>query len=291
MSNTRNTEAAQHTRPGPPDIPQGPPSTQPQEGWHVVHLYYQIKRDILQKFSSEQRAQGREQWAQELTQGNDDSPPRLQVYSVMGNKADFGIVLMGPDPLQLDRVQNNFCAGLLGPALHPVYSFVSLSEVSEYVPTVEQYGQRLEAEGTDPESDAFEAKLNVYRNREEKMRQQRLYPEIPDWPSICFYPMNKKRDVGENWFLLDAEKRMDLMTQHGRIGQTFAGKVVQLITASTGLDDWEWGVTLWAHNPVYIKDVVYTMRFDEASARYASFGPFYQGYIMPASQLFEHLKV
>ena len=103
--------------------------------------------------------------------------------------------------------------------------------------------------------------------------------------------MSKKREVGENWYALEFAERMRLMTGHGRTGQTFAGKVVQLITVSTGLDDWEWGVTLWARNPQYLKEIVYTMRFDEASARYALFGPFYMGYVLPPEQLFEHLQV
>ena len=97
------------------------------------------------------------------------------------------------------------------------------------------------------------------------MRRQRLTPDLPPWPNTCFYPMNKKRKVGENWFLLDFAERSRLMAEHGRSGMKFGGRVTQLITASVGLDDWEWGVTLWARNPAFLKEIVYTMRFDEAS--------------------------
>src|SRR5918997_1888549 len=90
------------------------------------------------------------------------------------------------------------------------------------------------------------------------MNQQRLYPEFPDWPCLCFYPMSKTRQPDQNWYLLPFEERSELMSQHGRSGMKFAGRVTQLITASTGLDDWEWGVTLWARNPSYLKDIVYT---------------------------------
>ena len=102
--------------------------------------------------------------------------------------------------------------------------------------------------------------------------------------------MNKKRKVGENWFLLDFDERSRLMAEHGRTGMTFGGKVTQLITVGLGFDDWEWGVTLWARNPEFLKEIVYRMRFDEASARYAEFGPFYVSYVMKPQELLEHCR-
>jgi chlorite dismutase len=103
--------------------------------------------------------------------------------------------------------------------------------------------------------------------------------------------MNKKRKVGENWFTLEFAQRNRLMAEHARSGMAFAGKVTQLITVAVGLDDWEWGVTLWAQNPEYLKDIVYRMRFDEASARYAEFGPFYVSYQAPAKEILAHCQV
>jgi peroxiredoxin len=278
-------------RPAPSPEGQPTPSLVPDEGWHTVHLYYRLRRDVLAHFSEPQKAAAREQWLEMLDPEGPDAPPRIIAFTVMGQKADFGLLLLGPDPVQLDRLQGKLQASVLGPAMEPAYSFVSMTEVSEYVPTVEQYADRLKAEGVDPQSEAFAVKLKTYEAREAKMRRQRLYPEIPPWPCICFYPMSKKREVGENWYALPFSERMRLMTEHGRTGHTFAGKVVQLITSSTGLDDWEWGVTLWGRNPEFLKEVVYTMRFDEASARYALFGPFYQGYVMPPDPLFEHLQI
>jgi chlorite dismutase len=172
--------------------------------------------------------------------------------------------------------------------LIPTYSFVSVTEVSEYVPTVEQYGQKLIAAGETEGSPAYEAKVKAYANREPMMRRQRLTPDFPSWPATCFYPMNKKRKVGENWFLLPASERHRMMAEHAKSGMAFAGKVTQLITVSVGLDDWEWGVTLWARNPQYLKDIVYRMRYDEASARYAEFGPFYTSYIATAQEMIQH---
>ena len=100
--------------------------------------------------------------------------------------------------------------------------------------------------------------------------------------------MNKKRKVGENWFMLPKEERSRLMIEHARSGMAFAGRVSQLITVGVGLEDWEWGVTLWAANPDYLKEIVYKMRFDEASARYAEFGPFYTGYVASAAEILSH---
>ena len=165
------------------------------------------------------------------------------------------------------------------------YSFVSLSEISEYVPTVQQYAERLIEEGEQEGSESFQAKVNAYRRREPIMRKQRLTPDFPTWPVMCFYPMNKKRKVGENWYMLPFAERSRMMSEHARSGMEFAGKVTQLITVGVGLDDWEWGVTLWAANPQFLTRIVYRMRFDEASARYAEFGPFYTGYILPPEEV------
>jgi chlorite dismutase len=123
------------------------------------------------------------------------------------------------------------------------------------------------------------------------MRQARLEPELPPWPNACFYPMNKKRKVGENWFTLPFAERSRLMAEHGASGMKFGGRVSQLITVAVGLDDWEWGVTLWARRPDWLKEIVYTMRFDEASARYAEFGPFYTGYVATAERILAHCRV
>jgi chlorite dismutase len=173
----------------------------------------------------------------------------------------------------------------------PSYSFYSITEVSEYVPDADQYARILrDREGADPESSAYKAKVAAYAERLGPMNRQRLYPEFPAWPCLCFYPMSKIRQGELNWYTLPFEDRSELMGQHARSGMKFAGKVSQLITASTGLDNWEWGVTLWARNPAYLKDIVYAMRFDESSARYALFGDFYFGYILPPAELLEAIR-
>ena len=274
-----------------PDAAAAEVSLRPSEGWHCSHLYYRFDRGRLKEMTVANIAAGAAEIIAALDPAGAEAPARLQTSVVSGHKADFGLMLLDADPLKIDAVHQRLLAGPLGPAIVPAYSYVSLTEVSEYVPTLEQYGQRLVAEGEDANGPAYQAKLRAYEQRETMMRKQRLTPDLPEWPSTCFYPMNKKRDVGENWFLLPSEERHRLMTEHGRTGMKFGGKVTQLITASTGFDDWEWGVTLWARNPEFLKEIVYTMRFDEASARYAEFGPFYVSYVMSPAAMLKHCRV
>jgi peroxiredoxin len=266
-------------------------SLEPLEGWHCTHYFYRIDRAVLAKLDDEAVSAGCRQVLEILDPANAESPARLQVSVVSGHKADFALMLMDANPLKIEAVNQRLLASELGPCLVPAYSFVSMTEVSEYVPTVEQYAERLKSEGADENSPAFQAKVRAYAEREPLMRKQRLTPDFPAWPSTCFYPMNKKREVGENWFMLPFAERNRMMAEHARSGLEFAGKVTQLITVGIGLDDWEWGVTLWARNPQFLKEIVYRMRFDEASARYAQFGPFYVSYVTTAEGMLSHTRL
>ena len=266
-------------------------SLEPNEGWHCSHLYYRFDRARLSQLSEAARTEGRQKFIATLDASGPHAPARLQTSIVSGHKADFGLMMLDPHPLKIDALHQRLMSEPLGETLVPTYSFVSMTEVSEYVPSVEQYGERLVAEGEDASGPAYRAKLKAYESREAMMRTQRLTPDLPPWPSTCFYPMNKKRDVGENWFLLPMTDRSRMMSEHGRTGMTFGGRVTQLITVGLGYDDWEWGVTLWARNPEFLKEIVYRMRFDEASARYAQFGPFYVSYVTTAHDLLEHCRI
>lgn len=278
-------------RPPHSAAPQTPPTILMTDGWHCLHLYYRICQSTLAGMDPRQRDEGRERLMQLLDPGRDGAPVRLQTSVISGHKADLGLMIMDPDPLKIDAVRQAIRSSPLGPALVPTYSFVSITEVSEYVPTLEQYGERLIAEGNDPAGPAYAAKLKAYEDREVVMRKQRLFPDFPPWPVMCFYPMNKIRHPHANWYTQPYSRRMEMMTEHGKSGMKFGGKVSQLITASTGLDDWEWGVTLWAREPAFIKEIVYTMRFDEASAKYAEFGPFYMSYILPPTEALRHVQI
>jgi len=176
----------------------------------------------------------------------------VQVVTValLGHKADLAVMALGTELWRLRRLQT----ALQAAGLVVAQSYVSLTEVSEYA-----------------------------RGLPEEMKRTRMYPDLPPAgkPAWCFYPMSKSRVVGANWYELPYEEREELMRDHGKTGRTFAGRVLQLITGSTGLDEYEWGVTLFGVHIDDLKEVVYTMRYDAASARYAQFGPFYTGMVAP----------
>jgi chlorite dismutase len=180
----------------------------------------------------------------------------VQVVSVsmLGHKADVAFMAVAADMRELRKFQT----AVQTAGVFITDSYVSITELSEYAANVP-----------------------------EEMKTARLYPQLPPagknaW---CFYPMSKRRDPENNWFTLPFDKRSELMGEHGKSGRAFAGRVIQLVTASAGFDDFEWGVTLFAVNPDDLKDVVYTMRFDEASAVYAEFGAFYVGMVTPVEEL------
>jgi peroxiredoxin len=290
-SPTAPTHPMQHGH-RPAASAQYPATLVPETGWHVLHLYYRVDREALAALSVADRLEGCTVLTRVLDKSTSGAPDQLQCFAIPGHKADFGFMAAGSDLKAVHGIQLALQASPLGPALVPTYSFYSITEVSEYVPDVEAYARILrDREGVDPESNVYKAKVAAYADRLEPMNRQRLYPDFPDWPCLCFYPMSKIRQADQNWYLLPFEERSELMSQHGRSGMKFAGRVSQLITASTGLDNWEWGVTLWARNPVYLKEIVYSMRFDESSARYALFGDFYFGYILSPSELVETVRL
>ena len=179
-------------------------------------------------------------------------------FAVLGHKADLGFMALGPDLWRLQRLQTE----LRDAGLDLVDSYVSLTEVSEYS-----------------------------KGLPEATLEARLHPHLPppDKRAVCFYPMSKRRDPGANWFTLPFEQRKELMYGHGKVGREFAGRILQVITGSVGLDDYEWGVTLFAADPVDLKECVYQMRFDEASALYAEFGPFVTGLIGSVEEILDRV--
>ena len=271
-------------RPPARELPE--PTIRVSDGWHCLHAYFRAEP----KAGPGSREIDRDRLLAALDPDREHAPQRLQTFAVTGHRADLGVMALDPDPLRLDAVLQEVRVAA-GRALTPTYSFVSITEVSEYVPTVEQFADRLRREGLGEDDPGFKARVAGYEKRLPAMNEQRLTPTIPDLPVHCFYPMNKIRDPAANWFTLPFSRRSELMAEHATSGIQFAGRVSQLITASAGFDDWEWGVTLWGRNPESIKEIVYTMRFDEASARYAQFGPFFVGYVMPAERCLEHLRV
>ena len=198
--------------------------------------------------------------------------------SVLGASADVGIMALGPDLDALDVLTKRVVHG----PFEPEYSFFSLTELSEYTSTEDEERGRLEAAGEED----VPGRLAEWTARMAAYNDARLHPDLPRRAMIAFYPMSKRRAEGDNWYSLPFDDRRALMQGHARIGRSYSGRVLQLITGATGLDDWEWGVTLLADDPATIKEIVYEMRFDEVSARYGEFGPFFVGLVMdPAAAL------
>jgi chlorite dismutase len=273
----------------PPSAASQPePSTIPENGWHCGHYFYRFRRQAMPTTLPTEAAN---QFRTALQPASKAMPERLATYWISGHEADFAVMVMDPDPAKVDGVHQAIMAPPLGQYIEPAWSFISISEVSEYVPTIDGYRQRLIDEGVDADSDELKAKVAAYERRLPMMNEQRLRPEIPEWPAACFYPMNKSRVPGANWFGEPFSRRNAMMAEHAQSGIAFAGKVSQVITVGVGLDDWEWMVTLWARNPDYLKDIVYKMRFDEASAKYAEFGPFYVGYRAGAEEILRHCRM
>ena len=179
---------------------------------------------------------------------------QLVSAALLGHKADVCLMALGPDLWRLRQFQTDVQAA----GLDVVDSYLSLTEVSEYAKGIP-----------------------------EERRQARLYPQLPPEgkSAFCFYPMSKRRGEEDNWYALPYADREKLMYGHGSTGRTFAGRVLQVVTGSTGIDDFEWGVTLFGVHPDDLKDCVYTMRYDEASARYAEFGVFYTGMVAPLPEV------
>jgi chlorite dismutase len=243
-------------------------SVEPSLGWGVLHLFYRVDRG-----RAEVEPEGGKRVLDAIHSLEADGHQAL-VFVVLGHKADLGVMALGPDLARLHAFQRELGAAPLVLA----DSYVSLTELSEYTSTEDDERARLAADERLAD-DALEQALAVWRERMAHYREQRLHPRLPPKSTICFYPMSKRRDPGANWYTLPFDARKQLMGGHARVGRRYAGRVLQLITGSTGLDDWEWGVTLLADDPVALKDIVYEMRFDPVSAEYAEFGPFVTGLV------------
>ncbi|WP_415480236.1 hydrogen peroxide-dependent heme synthase [Bacillus infantis] len=188
------------------------------------------------------------------------------LYTIVGQKADFMMMILRPTMEELNEIENEFNKSKLAEYTIPAHSYVSVVELSNYLPA-----------GEDP-----------YQNPHVLAR---LYPELPKAKYVCFYPMDKRRQGEDNWYMLPMEDRRNMMRSHGMIGRQYAGKVKQVITGSVGFDDYEWGVTLFADDVLQFKKLVYEMRFDEVSARYGEFGSFFVGNLLLEDQVGSFLNV
>ena len=264
----------------------------PQEGWHCLHLFYRLEQGQWELLTPDLQRAAKTRLATIVQETRALEKTQLLTISMLTPKADLGFMLVTPDLHEANRIEKQLTLSLGADVLDPVYSYLSLTEESEYTTSEEQYAATLEAEQKlKRDAPEFETAMEAFRERMKHYRHERVYPTLPDWPVVCFYNMTKRRGEQRNWYSLPFEERRTLMGGHARVGRQYAGKVKQLITGSTGLDDAEWGVTLFAHDTYQIKSIVYQMRFDEVSAAYADFGEFYLGIQLPLDELFRRLQL
>jgi hydrogen peroxide-dependent heme synthase len=256
----------------------------PSVGWGVTHLYYRVDpgRCPDPALAGKQLVAALDGFA---------AAPDHQVLccAVLGLKADLGVMALGPDLGRHDALARALAAGMAGAALQPAYSYVSLTETSEYMETPEAVRARVTAEAGDGDPEELARRLRVASERLEKYREDKLHPRLPAKAVLAFYPMSKAREPGANWYQLPFDQRRQLMGGHAKVGRRYHGRVLQLVTGSTGLDEHEWGVTLLADDLAAIKEIVYDMRFDEVTAVYGRFGPFLVGLTCAPAELPQRL--
>jgi len=263
----------------------------PREGWHVMHLFYHVDHSQWALYSDEEQRQAKTRLTELVQEIRATPDTHLLIFSVATPKADLGFMLLTPDLQVANQYEKQLSLSLGPEILSPTYSYLSQTEGSEYTTTREQYAAEtlVQEKGLVEGSAEFEAGIKEFDERMAHYLKHRLYPVLPDWPVTCFYPMSKRRSGADNWYSLDFETRRKLMAGHARVGRTYSGRILQLITGSTGLDEFEWGVTLLAKDTIDVKAIVHEMRFDEVTARYGEFGDFYIGMQLPLDVLFRRI--
>ncbi|SDC02465.1 chlorite dismutase [Terribacillus halophilus] len=229
------------------------------DGWYCLHDFRVMDWTSWKLASVDERQAAIEEfqnWLSNMEQVEEANKGSQLAYKIIGHKADVMFMIMRPTMDELQEIETTFDKTKLASYMTKSFSYLSVVELSKY----------MSKPGVD-----IEQKPEV---------QARLKPILPRWDYMCFYPMDKRRMNEDNWYSLEKDARSKLMYEHSKTGRKYAGQIKQIITGSFGFDDWEWGVTLFAHDPLPIKKLVYEMRFDEVSARYGEFGDFYFGNIL-----------
>ncbi|PIC76277.1 heme-dependent peroxidase [Sporosarcina sp. P19] len=234
------------------------------DGWYVLHDFRTMDWASWKLISKEERQAAVNEFLtflERMQEADDAKTGSHAFYTVVGQKADFMLMTLRPTMDELQQLEAEFNKLTIADYTIPAYSYVSVVELSNYL--------------------AGESDEDPYQN---PYVRGRLYPELPRSQYVCFYPMDKKREGEDNWYMLDMDNRKSLMRSHGMIGRGYAGKVKQIISGSIGFDDYEWGVTLFSDDVLQFKKLIYEMRFDEVSARYGVFGSFFVGTILDADK-------
>ena len=256
------------------------------EGWHVLHLFYKVDHSAWAFLSDEEKFCARTNLSEIVQEIRATEGCQLLTFAMVTPKSDVGFMLLCADLQAANAFEKRLTISLGPDVLVPAYSFYSMTEKSEYSTPESEFVAELKQ--TSPEgTPEFDKSLAEWRDRMAHYQKHRLYPVLPAWEVMCFYPMSKRRGMpGQNWYATNFETRKQLMSGHAKVGRQWSGKILQLITGCTGLDDWEWGVTLLAHDSMDVKGIVYQMRFDEVTAQYGEFGEFYIGLQLPIEEVF-----
>ena len=263
----------------------------PTEGWHVIHLFYQIDHTQWSIQTEEEQLKAKTNLSKLIQDIRSTPNTQLLLFSIVTPKADIGFMLITDDLQLANAFEKQLTLALGADILNPSFSYLSMTETGDYMSTEEDYSEKtLKSERNLKEgTEDYENALNEFKTHMAKYSNDKLYPNLPDWPVFCFYSMAKRRGETFNWYALPFDERKRLMAEHGKVGRQWTGKIRQLITGSVGLDDSEWGVSLFANNSYDIKGIVYQMRYDEVSVKYAEFGDFYVGLQLPLDQLFRRI--
>ncbi len=255
------------------------------EGWSVLHLMYRVRWDRVRALAKADRLRMAAEVTGAVVVPDAGSTAFVQV---LGHKADLMLICFRRGFEQLAQAQLAVSRTALHDLLEPTSSYVSVVELGMYEMTAKMHAQvgAAHKEGSEEFDKAFDAEMETQRQRV----MSRLFLDLPGARYVCFYPMNKRRGEAVNWYSESFDRRASMMREHGMIGRHYAGKVTQVISGSIGFDDWEWGVDLFAQDPLVFKKLIYEMRFDEASAKFAEFGPFYTGLQFAPGELGSYLE-
>ena len=259
------------------------------EGWWLLHQMLKVDWPAWQALPPAERQQISAEAARQLGGMGGGREGASVPCTLLGHKGDLMLIHFRRTVEELEAAQLSTERLGLAAFLETTTSYVSVVELGMYEMTA-QIHARLGSGGLEPGSEPFEKAFDAEMEEQQRRVEGRLFLDVPPRRHICFYPMNKRRGEGKNWYAVPFEERARMMRDHGVVGRRFAGAVTQIISGSIGFDDWEWGVDLFADDPLVFKKLVYEMRFDEASAWYAEFGPFYIGLQFSPSELPKFLE-
>jgi chlorite dismutase len=246
------------------------------EGWALLHQMFRVRHEAWRGLEAAERERVSAEAAAAFAAMQRGEAGTTQLATLLGHKGDLMLVHFRRGFEAAQQAELDVSKLALSAYLEPTTSYVSVVELGMYEMTAQIHG-RIQERGLKPGADEYEKAFDAEMEEQRKRVAGRLFQELPARRCVCFYPMNKRRGEAKNWYAVPFEERARMMREHGVVGRGYAGQVTQIISGSIGLDDWEWGVDLYADDMVVFKRLIYEMRFDEASAFYAEFGPFYAG--------------